>query len=120
MMSSKPYQPRPRATKEEVEAKAKEASIALRSSIIAELLAVLGVPENSRSGLCRWRTLDRRVALDWQCQLNPQNYSKREPVIISSMRKQVKGHVRKQATLSGLGNVLDAAIGSLASRGGSA
>ena len=50
--------------------------------------------------------IDRHVALDWRClkKLTARNYLVRKPVIINSMRKQVKGHLRKRQTLSGLGN----------------
>jgi hypothetical protein len=44
----------------------------------------------------RYAKLDRQFALDWRClkKLTPRNYPKRKPVIIGSMRKQVKGHLR--------------------------
>jgi hypothetical protein len=59
--------------------------------------------------------LDRHVALDWRClrKLTARNYRQKRPVIISSMRKQVKNHLRKRQSISGLGNILDAAMGSL-------
>ena len=59
--------------------------------------------------------LDSHVALDWRClqKLTTRNYRKRRPVIIDSMRRQVKNHLRKRQSISGLGNILDAAMGSL-------